>query len=86
MRGNADGALRLATLSARLDLKAKRAAAATSPALAALAARRDEIPEGSRTIVERLVKKTAARCRSAQRLRARWIAPRASGTHKAARS
>jgi WD40 repeat protein len=38
LRGNADGALRLATLSARLDLKAKRAAAATSPALAALAA------------------------------------------------
>jgi hypothetical protein len=57
LRGNADGALRLATLSARLDLKAKRAAAATWPALAALAARRDEIPEGSRTIVERLVKK-----------------------------
>jgi WD40 repeat protein len=38
LRGNADGALRLATLSARFDLKAKRAAAATSPALAALAA------------------------------------------------
>ncbi len=38
LRGNADGALRLATFGARLDLKRKRAPAATSPALAALAA------------------------------------------------
>jgi WD40 repeat protein len=38
LRGNPDGALRLAAFAARLDQKSKRASAATSPALAALAA------------------------------------------------